>query len=79
MIIVKNAVLLTDMLKLVMKAILGNSISKKISWDEFSLFSALEDMTVCAKRDDTVQVIRMLCTSTFWINGKCNVLTEKDY
>ena len=36
----------TDMLKLVMKAVLGSSTSKKISCEELALFRALEVMTV---------------------------------
>lgn len=47
-----------------MKAVLGSSTSKKISWEEFALFRALEVMTVWAKRDVTVQSTVTLYTST---------------
>lgn len=56
----------TDMLKFVMKAVLGSSTSKKISWEVFALFRALEVMTVWAKRDVTVQSTITLYTSTIW-------------
>lgn len=55
----------TDMLKFVMKAVLGSSTSKKISWEVFALFRALEVMTVWAKRDVTVQSTVTLYTSTW--------------
>lgn len=54
----------TDMLKFEMKAVLGKSTSKKISWDTFALFTATEVMTVWAKREATVHSTVTLCTST---------------
>lgn len=54
----------TDMLKLVIKAVLGSSTSKKTSLDELALFKATEVMTVWAKRDVTVHATVTLCTST---------------
>lgn len=43
------------MLKLLMKAVLGSSTSKKISRETLALFKALEVMTVRANRDATMQ------------------------
>lgn len=54
------------MLKSAMKAVLGISTSKEISWGAPTRFIAVEVMTVWAKRDVTVQAIVMLYTSTFW-------------
>lgn len=60
----------TDMLKLLMNAVLGSSTSKKISWEAFALFKALEVTTVRANRDATVQSTVMLYTSTIWQDGQ---------
>ena len=54
---------MTNMLKLVMKAVFGRSTSKNISFDELPLFRALVVMTVWAKRDATLQSTLTLCTS----------------
>ena len=60
----------TNMLKLLMKAVLGSSTSNEISWETSAWFMATEVMTVWAKRDVTVQSIATLCTSTCNMNNK---------
>lgn len=66
----QNHRVITDMLKLLMKAVLGNSTLNAISWEVFALFRAFEVMTVRAKRDVTVQSTVTLYTSTIWEDGK---------